>query len=87
MVLHFSKAKTILGVAITLYNERKDLALLFEVAGELCFEILGIGLSEDGGTFPSRLVMKSLVCWALGEGERFRLEERDSLRELMIYSI
>lgn len=56
--------------------------------GELIFKICEIGLGIDVFTFPSRLVMKSLVRWG-GDCERERsralprLEESEPLRELM----
>ena len=77
MVFHFCKSKTILRVAISFDNERVDFSVLFELAGEIGFEFLGIGLDEVELTFPSRLVMKSLVGLSAGEGDRFLFEETD----------
>ena len=49
MIFHLGKAKTILRVSVALNDERKDFTLFFEVAGELGFEIFGLGLSQRGG--------------------------------------
>ena len=54
------------------------------MAGKFSLEFFEVTLDSGGTTFPSRLVMKSLVAWGGGEGDRRRCEEGDSLCELMI---
>jgi hypothetical protein len=84
VALHLDEGETVFGIAVALDDEGEDFSVLFEVAGEFRFEFFDLDLGSGGCTLPSRLVMKSLVgCW-LGEADRCRLEEADSLLELMI---
>ena len=77
MVFHFCEGEAVLGVAISFDDQGVDFSVLFELAGKICFEFFGVGLDGEGVTFPSRLVMKSLVGFSAGEGDRFLLEETD----------
>lgn len=85
VVLHLREGEAVFGVLVALGNDVLYGAALLEEPPQLVLEFLGFGLHGQRGTFPSRLVTKSLqVCCRSSERERslsllLGLEELDSV--------
>ena len=81
MVFEFCKGEAVFRVAIALANDAVDLSVFLEHLSELPFDLDDIRLGQPEFTFPSMLVMKSLLVGSFSS-ERdlsLRLPPLDSL--------
>lgn len=82
MVLHLRKCEAIFRVSVPLGHDTLNGTVFLKQSPEFIFKFLGFRLDMMGSTFPSRLVMKSLLVCCLSSDRDLSLSLRFPLDEL-----
>ena len=89
VVLHFNEGETVFFGSASFGGDALDVSAFLEHGSEVFFNFLDVGLTHNGGTFPSRLEMNSLLVRFLSSYDLLSacFSELDSLSiQLYLYN-